>query len=100
MHRVGVINWSGSEDFAPLMLVMSDREKHRMVRSLRDVAEVLIVGWPTNDGEEYRAAVKTCLDAIHGNIPATAAVEALIPAAEEAGNAEEIAAPERAITLN
>ncbi|NNU56158.1 DUF982 domain-containing protein [Rhizobium indigoferae] len=29
--------------------------------------------------------MKTCLDAIHGNIPATVAVEALIRAAEDAG---------------
>ncbi|KEC75136.1 UNVERIFIED_ORG: ABC-type sugar transport system substrate-binding protein [Rhizobium esperanzae] len=31
------------------------------------------------------AAVKACLDAIHGNIPAKAARDALIRAAEEAG---------------
>lgn len=36
MHRVGVINWSGSEDFAPLMLVMSDREKHRGPKSFEN----------------------------------------------------------------
>lgn len=83
MQRVGVINWRESKDFASLTLVIGDREK--LVRSLREVAEVLIVAWPTDDGEEYMAAVKTCLDAIHGNIPPKAARDALIRAAEEAG---------------
>ena len=85
MQRAGVMDWHRSEDFAPLMLVMSDREKHRLVTSLREVAEALIVAWPSDDGEEYMAAVKTCLDAIHGHIPAMAARAALIRAAEEAG---------------
>ncbi|GLR57387.1 hypothetical protein GCM10007919_21120 [Rhizobium indigoferae] len=56
MHRVGVINWSGSEDFAPLTLVMSDREKHTIVRSLRDVAEVVIVGRSTRHTHDEKAA--------------------------------------------
>jgi hypothetical protein len=70
MQGVGVMDWRGSEDFVPLMLVLSGQEKHRLVRSLREIAEALIVAWPTDDGEEYMAAVKTCLDAIYGNIPA------------------------------
>ncbi|EGE55655.1 hypothetical protein RHECNPAF_890067 [Rhizobium etli CNPAF512] len=85
MQRVGVINWHGGKDFAPLTLVVGDRAKPRLIRSLREVAEVLIVAWPTDDGEEYMAAVKACLDAIYGNIPAKAARDALIRAAEEAG---------------
>ncbi|OWW02355.1 hypothetical protein ATY81_22190 [Rhizobium sp. R72] len=85
MQKVSVMDWHRSEDFAPLMLVMSGQEKHRLVTSLREVAEALIIAWPTDDGEEYVAAVKTCLDAIHGHIPAKAARAALIRAAEEAG---------------
>ncbi|MDQ0562451.1 hypothetical protein QO004_004256 [Rhizobium mesoamericanum] len=85
MQRLGVMDWHRSEDFAPLMLVMSGKEEHRLVTSLREVAEALIVAWPTDDGEEYMAAVKICLDAIYGNIPAKAARAALIRAAEEAG---------------
>ncbi|MBB2749761.1 UNVERIFIED_ORG: ABC-type sugar transport system substrate-binding protein [Rhizobium aethiopicum] len=64
---------------------MSGQEKSRLVRSLGEVAKALVVAWPTDDGEEYMAAVKTCLDAIYGNIPAKAARDALIRAAEAAG---------------
>lgn len=85
MQRVGVVDWHGGEHFAPLMLVMSGQEKRRLITSLREIAEALIVAWPTDDGEEYMAAVKTCLDAIYGNVPATAARTALIRAAEESG---------------
>ncbi|PDS34679.1 hypothetical protein CO665_29435 [Rhizobium anhuiense] len=85
MQRVGVMDWHRSDDFAPLMLVMSGQEKHRLVTSLREIAEALIVAWPTYDGEEYIAAVKTCLDAIQDKIPAQVARAALIRAAAEAG---------------
>ncbi|MBB4235946.1 DUF982 domain-containing protein [Rhizobium esperanzae] len=85
MQRLGMADWHGSEDFAPLMLVMSGKEKPRLVRSLREIADTLITAWPADDGEEYIAAVKTCLDAIQGDIPAKAARAALIRAAEEAG---------------
>ncbi|MFL5014772.1 MAG: DUF982 domain-containing protein [Rhizobium sp.] len=85
MERVGIVAWRRSEDFAPLMLLINSKEKHRVVRSLGDVAETLVAAWPTGDGKEYIAAIKTCLDAIQGNIPAPAARAALIRAAEEAG---------------
>ncbi|WP_425299267.1 DUF982 domain-containing protein [Rhizobium hidalgonense] len=64
--------------------MVSGQEKHRLIRSLREVAEALVAVWPTNDGKEYIAAVKTCLDAIQ-DIPAKTARAALIRAAEEAG---------------
>ncbi|RWX05006.1 DUF982 domain-containing protein [Rhizobium hidalgonense] len=85
MQTVGIVDWHGCEDFAPLMLVMSGQEKHRLIRSLGEVAEALVAAWPADDGREYIAAVKTCLDAIQGNIPAKTARDALIRAAEEAG---------------
>lgn len=85
MPRLGLVDWRRSDDFAPLVLVMSGQEKSRLVRSLGEVAKALVVAWPTDDGEEYMAAVKTCLDAIYGNIPAKAARDALIRAAEAAG---------------
>lgn len=85
MPRMGIVDWNRREDFAPLMLVMSGEEKHRLVRSLGEVADALIIGWPTEDGQQYIAAVKICLDAIQGHIPANIARAALIRAAEEAG---------------
>lgn len=78
------MDWRRSDDFAPLVLVMSE-EKSRLVRSLGEVAKVLVVAWPTDDGKEYIEAVKTCLDAIRGDISAKTARAALIRAAEEAG---------------
>ncbi|UWU29195.1 DUF982 domain-containing protein [Rhizobium sp. WSM1274] len=85
MERVGIVAWPRSEDFAPLMLVINAKEKHRVVRSLGDVAEALVAAWPTGDGKEYIAAIRTCLDAIQGNVPAKLARAAFIRAAEEAG---------------
>jgi hypothetical protein len=64
---------------------MSGREKYRVVRTLRDAADVLISQWPGDDGEEYVVAVKTCLDAIQGAIHPNAVREALMKAADEAG---------------
>jgi len=85
MPRLGLVNWRRSDDFAPLVLVMSDEKENRLVRSLGEVAKALVVAWPSDDGKEYMTAVKTCLDAIYGTIPAKAARDALIRAAEEAG---------------
>ncbi|TCA03804.1 DUF982 domain-containing protein [Rhizobium leguminosarum] len=85
MQRVGIVDWHRRADFAPVMLVINGEEKHRVVRSLGDVAEALVAAWPTGDGKEYIAAIKTCLDAIQGNVPAKVARAALIRAAEEAG---------------
>ncbi|PDV86136.1 hypothetical protein CO652_22025 [Rhizobium sp. H4] len=82
MPRIGLVDWRRRDDFAPLMLVMCE-EKNRLVRSLGEVAKVLVVGLPTDDGKEYIAAVKACLDAIQGDIPANTA--RAIRAAEEAG---------------
>ncbi|MBW9113512.1 DUF982 domain-containing protein [Rhizobium cauense] len=79
------MNWHRSDQFAPLMLLMGGREKYRLVSSLREVAETLIAAWPSDDGEEYMAAVKICLEAIHGKLSAQDAREALIRAADEAG---------------
>lgn len=83
MQKIGIVDWRRSEDFAPVMLVIGG--KPRLVRSLHEVADALIAAWPTDDGKEYIAAIKTCLDAIQGNIPATVSRAALIHAAEEAG---------------
>ncbi|RUM16869.1 DUF982 domain-containing protein [Rhizobium phaseoli] len=85
MPRLGLVNWRRNDDFAPLVLVMSGEEENMLVRSLGEVAKALVVGWPADNGKEYIAAVKACLDAIQGDIPAKTARAALIRAAEEAG---------------
>lgn len=78
-------DWHGREDFVPLMLVLCGQEERRLVRSLPEVVDALINAWLTDDGMEYIAAVKACVDAILGNISAKVACAALIRAAEEAG---------------
>ncbi|RDJ03031.1 DUF982 domain-containing protein [Rhizobium grahamii] len=67
------------------MLVMCGPQKYLSISSLRHVAEALILAWPSDDGDEYVSAVKACLDAIEGRVPALEARGALIRAADEAG---------------
>ncbi len=56
MQTVGIVNWHRSEDFAPLMLVMSGQEKHRLIRSLGEVAEALVAAAKTARAALIRAA--------------------------------------------
>ncbi|MBB2754276.1 UNVERIFIED_ORG: hypothetical protein GGI57_005011 [Rhizobium aethiopicum] len=67
------------------MLVVSGPEKYKLVASLVQAAEMLTVGWPIDDGDEYLIAIRACRDAIRGEIPADDARAALIRAADEAG---------------
>ncbi|ANP90427.1 MULTISPECIES: DUF982 domain-containing protein [Rhizobium] len=79
------MKWCTSEEFAPLMLVVSGPEKYKLVATLFQAAEMLTVSWPIDDGEEYLLAIRACRHAIHGEIPAQDARAALIRAADEAG---------------
>ncbi|MBB3916896.1 DUF982 domain-containing protein [Rhizobium fabae] len=79
------MQWNTSADFAPLVFFLGERRKHRIVRTLRDAAEVLMTDWPSEDGEEYVAAVKACADAIMGQAGIDELRELLLSAAREAG---------------
>ncbi|MDR9781619.1 MULTISPECIES: DUF982 domain-containing protein [Rhizobium] len=79
------MKWHTSDEFAPLMLVMSGPKKYKRVATLWDAANMLTACWPTDDGEEYFTAIRACRDALHGDVPAEDAREALIRAANEAG---------------
>ncbi|MBB4193657.1 MULTISPECIES: DUF982 domain-containing protein [Rhizobium] len=79
------MKWHTPGEFSPLMLVVDGPEKYKLVASLWDAAQLLTACWPLDDGEEYLTAVKACRDAIHGDLPAEDAREALISAAKEAG---------------
>jgi hypothetical protein len=62
------------------------RGRRRFCNStLGDGAHILIKDWPSDDGEEYVAAVKACVDAISGQIAPEQFREALLRAADEAG---------------
>lgn len=76
------MNCHRDEEFPPLLLVIGGREKYRHIGSLRDVAEMPIIPWPSDDGEEYMAAITACLEVIRGRIAAKDARIALIRAAE------------------
>ena len=81
------MKWHTSHDFPPLRLVMNGQRKYRVIRSVRDAAEVLITEWPAQDGEAYIVAVRACLDAYNRTIPVADARAALIKAANEDGMA-------------
>ncbi|OWV81063.1 hypothetical protein ATY77_22740 [Rhizobium sp. R634] len=79
------MQWNTSADFAPLVLFVGGRRKHKIVRTLQDAAEVLMIDWPLDDGEEYVAAVKACADAVTGQAGMHELRELLLSAAREAG---------------
>lgn len=79
------MEWNTYERIPPLVLMLGGREKYRVVRTLRDIAEVLITDWPSEDGEEYVVAVKACVDAIAGQIDVSELQDAIRRAAAEAG---------------
>jgi hypothetical protein len=64
---------------------MGENGGTRRVNSVHQVAELLLEHWPVANGEDYVAAVRICLEAMLGAVPAEAVREALIRAAREAG---------------
>ncbi|MGO6817703.1 DUF982 domain-containing protein [Rhizobium leguminosarum] len=77
--------WNTSSAFKPVGLALRGPATHKIIRTLGDAADILIRDWPSDDGEEYIAAVKACVDAISGQIPPEQFREALLRAADEAG---------------
>ena len=71
--------------FPVVTLVMGENGGTRRVNSVHQVAELLLEHWPVANGEDYVAAVRICLEAMLGAVPAEAVREALIKAAREAG---------------
>jgi hypothetical protein len=55
------------------------------VSSVEEAAEYLMMYWPIKTGPKLAAARQACLDALAGTIMCTAAREAFIEAAKEAG---------------
>ncbi|MBX4956378.1 DUF982 domain-containing protein [Rhizobium lentis] len=77
--------WNTSSAFTPVALALRGPATRKIVRTLGDAAYLLINDWPSDDGEEYVAAVKACVDAISGKIAPERFREALLRAADEAG---------------
>ena len=87
-HRyVGVeeMCWNTSSAFTPVGIVLRDTATRRVVRTLGDAAHLLMKDWPSDDGEEYVAADKACVDAITGKILPEEFRQILLRAANEAG---------------
>ncbi|MBX4935604.1 DUF982 domain-containing protein [Rhizobium bangladeshense] len=74
-----------SSAFPPVGLALRDPATRRIVRTLGDAARVLMRDWPRNDGDEYIAAVKACVDALGGKLAPEQFREVFLRAADEAG---------------
>ncbi|NEI65015.1 DUF982 domain-containing protein [Rhizobium leguminosarum] len=79
------MNWNTSSAFKPVGLALRGPATHKIVRTLGDAAYILIKDWPFDDGDEYVAAVKACVDAMSGQIAPDEFRQALLRAANEAG---------------
>ena len=79
------MNWNTSSALTPVGLALRGPATHKIVRTLGDAAYVLIKDWPYDDGEEYVAAVKACVDAMSGQIAPEEFRQALLRAADKAG---------------
>ncbi|MFS8144313.1 DUF982 domain-containing protein [Rhizobium sp. BR 249] len=74
-----------SSAFTPVGLAFRDPAARKIIRTLGDAARVLMRDWPRNDGDEYTAAVKACVDAISGNLAPEQFREVFLRAVDEAG---------------
>lgn len=77
--------WNTSSAFTPVGVVLRGTATRSVVRTLGDAAHLLMKEWPSDDGEEYMAAVKACVDAITGKISPEQFREVFLRAAKEAG---------------
>ena len=81
-------------NFRPVGLASVGLGHYVVINSVWDAARTLLHDWPVDDGEEYFEAVKSCLDAIIGDLPPENVRTVFIRAAHEAGIAVIEAAPD------
>lgn len=75
-----------SSDFDQVILIFRDSGRRLIVRTVREAASALITtDWPSDDGEEFLSAVKTCLDVMTGKASSRELRSAILRAANEAG---------------
>ena len=72
-----------SDEFPAIRLLFGGAQRYKLVQTVADAAMVLVEDWPCDDGEEYINALVVCLNAYQHAVPARAAREALIRAADE-----------------
>ncbi|MBB3441251.1 DUF982 domain-containing protein [Sinorhizobium sp. B11] len=79
------MKWDTSASFDPVILVFKDGNRRLIVRTVGEAANALMREWPSDDGEEFLAAVKACLDVMTGRADPDQLRGAIIRAADEAG---------------
>ncbi|WP_087001480.1 DUF982 domain-containing protein [Rhizobium sullae] len=71
--------------FPTIILGFAEGKDRKVIRTAREAARLLLKEWPTDDGEEFFTAVRTCLDVLTGEIEPEKLHEAIVRAAYEAG---------------
>jgi len=79
------MEWDTSIEFDPVILLFRDPDRIFSVRTAIGAANTLIREFPCDDGEEFLAAIKICLDVVEGNAKPEQLRAAIIRAADEAG---------------
>ncbi len=72
-------------NFPTIILAFAGGKDRKVIRTTREAARLLLNEWPTDDGEEFFTAVRTCLEVLTGNTEPENLHEAIVRAAYEAG---------------
>ncbi|OWK25983.1 hypothetical protein AJ87_46945 [Rhizobium yanglingense] len=71
--------------FPTIILAFAEGKDRKVIRTAREAAQLLLKEWPTDDGEEFFTAVRTCLEVLTGKTEPENLHEAIVRAAYEAG---------------
>ncbi|WP_245296763.1 DUF982 domain-containing protein [Rhizobium bangladeshense] len=80
-----VMEWDSSAAFSPIALIFQGRNERVVVRTAKEAAKVLMSDFPLDDGEEFLAAVRVCVEVMAGKLEPEKLRQAIIRAADEAG---------------
>jgi Protein of unknown function (DUF982) len=79
------MEWDTPIEFDPVILMFHDPDRLLSIRTAVGAANALMREFPSDDGEEFLAAIKICLDVVKGNAEPGELRAAIIRAANEAG---------------
>jgi Protein of unknown function (DUF982) len=68
-----------------IILCLDGKRNRKAVRTVREAAQLLLADWPADDGEEFFAAIRTCLEVLTGESEPEILHAAIVHAAREAG---------------
>lgn len=74
-----------SRQLETIILVFAEGKDRKVIHTAREAAKLLLMEWPTDDGEEFFTAVRTCLEVLTGKTEPEKLHEAIVRAAYEAG---------------